>query len=125
MSSAVFSRHRSERDDAPMLRLACNPTGTLLARGLPTVSRSAIVAVADDARRGGDTHDHSSTLGVHIGGCSVAANTARQDAPTPHPKGTVMQFISESASDGIVERLFTIGDVPGVIWSPADRSNRN
>jgi dienelactone hydrolase len=30
-----------------------------------------------------------------------------------------MQFISESASDGIVERLFTIGDVPGVIFSPA------
>ena len=31
-----------------------------------------------------------------------------------------MQFISESTSDGVMEQLFTIGDVPGVLWSSAE-----
>ena len=29
-----------------------------------------------------------------------------------------MQFISETTSDGVSERLFTIGDISGVLWSP-------
>ncbi|MCL2515129.1 MAG: alpha/beta hydrolase [Microbacteriaceae bacterium] len=29
-----------------------------------------------------------------------------------------MQFFSETTSDGVVERSFTLGDVPGVLWSP-------
>jgi pimeloyl-ACP methyl ester carboxylesterase len=28
-----------------------------------------------------------------------------------------VQFIAESAADGITERLFTVGDVPGVLWT--------
>ena len=28
-------------------------------------------------------------------------------------------FTSETSSDGVVERGFTVGDVPGVLWSPA------
>jgi dienelactone hydrolase len=31
-----------------------------------------------------------------------------------------MHFISETTSDGVSERLFTIDDIPGVLWSPAD-----
>jgi hypothetical protein len=30
-----------------------------------------------------------------------------------------MQFFSQTTSDGVIERSFTIGDVPGVLWSPA------
>ena len=31
-----------------------------------------------------------------------------------------MHFISETTSDGVCERLFTLGDVPGVLWTAAD-----
>ncbi len=30
-----------------------------------------------------------------------------------------MRFTSETTSDGVSERLFTLGDIPGVLWSPA------
>lgn len=30
-----------------------------------------------------------------------------------------LHFIAETSSDGIVDRSFTIGEVPGVLWSPA------
>jgi hypothetical protein len=30
-----------------------------------------------------------------------------------------MRFTSETITDGVSERLFTLGDVPGVFWSPA------
>ncbi|MEV0532588.1 alpha/beta hydrolase [Kitasatospora sp. NPDC050463] len=30
-----------------------------------------------------------------------------------------MRFLAETTSDGVSERLFTLGDVPGVLWSPA------
>jgi len=30
-----------------------------------------------------------------------------------------MRFISETSADGVSERLFTVGDIPGVLWSPA------
>jgi dienelactone hydrolase len=30
-----------------------------------------------------------------------------------------MHFMSETIVDGVSERLFTLGDVPGVLWSPA------
>ncbi|MBN6056769.1 alpha/beta hydrolase [Nonomuraea sp. RK-328] len=29
-----------------------------------------------------------------------------------------MRFISQTSSDGVSERLFTLGDVPGVLWTP-------
>jgi len=29
------------------------------------------------------------------------------------------QFTAESSANGMVERDFTVGDVPGVLWSPA------
>jgi pimeloyl-ACP methyl ester carboxylesterase len=31
-----------------------------------------------------------------------------------------MRFISETSSDGVVERDFTLGDVTGVLWSPTE-----
>jgi dienelactone hydrolase len=31
-----------------------------------------------------------------------------------------MRFISETTSDGVSERLFTLDGIPGVLWSPAD-----
>ncbi|MEU6235070.1 alpha/beta hydrolase [Kitasatospora sp. NPDC047058] len=30
-----------------------------------------------------------------------------------------MRFLSETTSNGVSERLFALGDVPGVLWSPA------
>lgn len=30
-----------------------------------------------------------------------------------------MRFISETVSDGVSERLFTLDDIPGVLWAPA------
>jgi len=30
-----------------------------------------------------------------------------------------MRFTSETTSDGVVERAFTLNDVPGILWSPA------
>jgi dienelactone hydrolase len=36
-----------------------------------------------------------------------------------------MRFISETSSDGVTEQLFTLGEIPGVLWTPeADRGNR-
>src|SRR5689334_10070691 len=29
-----------------------------------------------------------------------------------------LQFTAETTSDGVVERDFTVGDIPGVLWSP-------
>ncbi|MFD5446548.1 dienelactone hydrolase family protein [Streptomyces tendae] len=29
-----------------------------------------------------------------------------------------MRFISETSSDGVREQLFTLGDIPGVLWTP-------
>ncbi|MGV9267235.1 alpha/beta hydrolase [Kitasatospora sp. NPDC003701] len=34
------------------------------------------------------------------------------------------QFTAESSSNGMVERDFTVGDVPGVLWSPASGADR-
>jgi pimeloyl-ACP methyl ester carboxylesterase len=31
-----------------------------------------------------------------------------------------MRFTSETASDGISEQLFTLGEIPGVLWTPED-----
>src|SRR5260370_33100278 len=30
-----------------------------------------------------------------------------------------MRFTSETTSNGVSERLFTLDDIPGVLWSPA------
>ncbi|MFF9346753.1 alpha/beta hydrolase [Streptomyces sp. NPDC014734] len=35
-----------------------------------------------------------------------------------------LQFTDESSSNGMVERDFTMGDVPGVLWSPASGTGR-
>jgi hypothetical protein len=35
------------------------------------------------------------------------------------PKGTTMQFTSEQRlGDGVLERAFTLGEVPGILWTP-------
>lgn len=31
-----------------------------------------------------------------------------------------MRFTSETTSNAVSERLFTLADIPGVLWSPAD-----
>jgi len=35
-----------------------------------------------------------------------------------------MRFISETIADGVSERPFTVGDIPGVLWSPAGAAER-
>ncbi|MFF5403492.1 alpha/beta hydrolase [Streptomyces misionensis] len=35
-----------------------------------------------------------------------------------------VQFTAQSSSDGIVERDFAVGDIPGVLWSPEAGSHR-
>jgi dienelactone hydrolase len=34
-------------------------------------------------------------------------------------RATVMRFSAETTTDGVTERLFTIGDAPGAVWAPA------
>jgi len=34
-----------------------------------------------------------------------------------------VQFTAETSANGVVEREFTVGDVPGVLWSPASGSD--
>jgi dienelactone hydrolase len=36
-----------------------------------------------------------------------------------------MRFTSETITDGVSERLFTLGDIPGVLWSPAEATLPN
>lgn len=36
------------------------------------------------------------------------------------PKGTTMHFTSQTTVDGVSEHHFTLGDVTGLLWSPAD-----
>ena len=36
-----------------------------------------------------------------------------------------MRFISETTSDGVSERPFNLGDIPGVLWSPAGAAGRS
>src|SRR5262245_11634916 len=39
------------------------------------------------------------------------------------PKGTTMQFTSEQRlDDGVLERGFTLGEIPGILWTPASAS---
>ncbi|MFF4961692.1 alpha/beta fold hydrolase [Streptomyces sp. NPDC001222] len=35
-----------------------------------------------------------------------------------------VQFVAETSANGVVERDFTVGDVPGVLWSPASGPDR-
>jgi dienelactone hydrolase len=35
-----------------------------------------------------------------------------------------LQFTAESSSNGMIERDFTVGEVPGVLWSPASGADR-
>ncbi|MFI6688264.1 alpha/beta hydrolase [Streptomyces sp. NPDC050485] len=35
-----------------------------------------------------------------------------------------MHFTAETSSNGVIERDFTVGDVPGVLWSPAPGADR-
>ncbi|MER7756297.1 alpha/beta hydrolase [Kitasatospora sp. NPDC097643] len=35
-----------------------------------------------------------------------------------------LNFTAESSSNGVIERDFTVGDVPGVLWSPASGAER-
>lgn len=35
-----------------------------------------------------------------------------------------VQFTTESSSNGVVERDFTVGEIPGVLWSPASGADR-
>ena len=35
-----------------------------------------------------------------------------------------MEFTAESSSNGVVERDFTVGEIPGVLWSPASSADR-
>jgi pimeloyl-ACP methyl ester carboxylesterase len=40
---------------------------------------------------------------------------------TYHPESSEpMRFTSEATSNGVSERLFTVDEVPGVLWTPAD-----
>jgi hypothetical protein len=45
--------------------------------------------------------------------------------PAGIPKGNEpMRFIAETTSNGVSERLFTLDDIPGVLWSPAVTGRR-
>ena len=35
-----------------------------------------------------------------------------------------LHFTAETSSNGVAERDFTVGEIPGVLWSPASRADR-
>jgi hypothetical protein len=35
-----------------------------------------------------------------------------------------LHFTAQTSSDGVLERDFTLGDIPGVLWSPASGADR-
>jgi hypothetical protein len=35
-----------------------------------------------------------------------------------------MHFTAQTSSNGVVERTFTLGDIPGVLWSSASGADR-
>ena len=35
-----------------------------------------------------------------------------------------LHFTAETTSDGVLERDFVVGEIPGVLWSPASGSDR-
>jgi hypothetical protein len=35
-----------------------------------------------------------------------------------------VHFTAQTSSDGVIERDFTVGEVPGVLWSPASGAER-
>lgn len=37
----------------------------------------------------------------------------------PENRLVAMHRLAESSADGMIEHDFTVGDVPGVLWSPA------
>src|SRR5690348_10937940 len=48
------------------------------------------------------------------------ADISGPGAPAGIPEGNApMRFTSETIIDDVSERAFTVGDVPGVLWSPA------
>ena len=36
------------------------------------------------------------------------------------PENRLMRFISKTSLDGVTEQLFTLGEVPGVLWTPEE-----
>jgi dienelactone hydrolase len=36
------------------------------------------------------------------------------------PENRLMRFISKTSLDGVTEQLFTLGEIPGVLWTPED-----
>ncbi|WP_228011403.1 dienelactone hydrolase family protein [Nonomuraea phyllanthi] len=57
---------------------------------------------------------------------TVVARPGRPENDWPRPRecrcNAAMRITSETISDGIREQLFTIGDIPGVLWTPAGSS---
>ncbi|GHC78321.1 hypothetical protein GCM10010349_59610 [Streptomyces flavofungini] len=52
-------------------------------------------------------------------GGTVGRQAVRERRLRALPKGTIMQFTSEQRlDDGVIEREFTLGDIPGTLWTP-------
>src|SRR3954465_7041894 len=69
--------------------------------------------------RGGGTRERSIDMGAPLRGHGRAIG--RPGAPfRALPEGTTMQFTSEQRlDDGVLECEFTLGEIPGVLWTPA------
>lgn len=57
---------------------------------------------------------------------AIDVGVAGSASPTRHSRKAThmhsLQFTAESSSNGMLERDFTVGDVPGVLWSPASNA---
>ena len=50
----------------------------------------------------------------------MSFGSSRSWRTTATPKGTTMQFTSEQRlGGGVLEREFTLGEIPGILWTPA------
>lgn len=77
---------------------------------------AACADVADLARATGD----QPAPGIIVSG--LAARIISSPRQREYRFSPVMRMTSETVVDGIREQLFTIGDIPGVLWTPAEGS---
>ena len=81
----------------------------------------ATVPVTVRADEGGGTRERID-VGAPSGGHGRAIG--RPGAPfTSTPKGTTMHVTSQQRlGDGVIEREFVLGEIPGILWTPASAS---
>src|SRR3954452_10879840 len=69
--------------------------------------------------RGGGIRERSIDMGAPLRGHGRAIGRPGAPLTSTLPKGTTMDFTSEHLlDDGVLERDFPLGEIPGTLWTP-------